>query len=94
MQAMDFVRKEDLRRWCLIPAEKLAHHPALRVKFRLVQDSRRARVAIATPEGLKGPRGKPGSSVAEPEERHGLQARDPGRAHADPLVASRRIRGS
>lgn len=48
MQAMDFVRKEDLRRWCLIPAEKLAHHPALRVKFRLVQDSREMGLLMAT----------------------------------------------
>jgi len=36
---MDFVRKEELLKWCRIPVEQLADHPALKVRFRLVADS-------------------------------------------------------
>jgi glucosamine-6-phosphate deaminase len=36
---MDSVLRDDLRRWCAVPAKKLPGHPQLRVKFRLVVDS-------------------------------------------------------
>lgn len=35
----DFVRKEDLYEWCLIPAEELLDHPDRKTPLRLVDDS-------------------------------------------------------
>jgi len=35
----DFVRKEDLARWCAVPVEELAAHSERRVPFRLCADS-------------------------------------------------------
>jgi len=36
---MDHVRRDDLYRWCKIPARELPEHHQLRVKFRVVKDS-------------------------------------------------------
>ena len=44
---MDFVRKEDLYKWCRIPAARLARHPGRKVKFRLVRDSREMGLLMA-----------------------------------------------
>ena len=36
---MSLISKSDLYRWCKIPAQQLANHPQLKVRFRLVSDS-------------------------------------------------------
>lgn len=45
---MDYVRKEDLCAWCRIPVERLVGHPDLKVRFRLVPDSREMGTLMAT----------------------------------------------
>lgn len=37
---MSQINKKDLFEWCRVPADQLAHHPARKIPFRLVKDSK------------------------------------------------------
>ncbi|MBZ5596385.1 MAG: hypothetical protein LAP39_29420 [Acidobacteriia bacterium] len=64
---MSHVNPRDLYRWCKVPAEELAHHPGLRVRFCLVKDSEEmgslmARELVAVIEENNA-RGKPTRAI-------------------------------
>lgn len=45
---MDYVKTECLYKWCKIPVDRLVGHPDLKVRFRLVKDSREMGLLMAT----------------------------------------------